>query len=552
MLQTITEFLKRLKHEKKGLSNVIVVMLTLVLIVIIVSNVVLWGYQMNQLDLDRSQEKIQITRVSYTLAGEIRIDLENIGPVSAHVVAFWISNSTTHDHRIDADLYTDVGQAITYVLNYPLNIGTSYVIKAVTERGNIAVFPVEFYSSNGAMIAYGEGTVAKFRQWNGISWGLQEDSIASSSNVEWIILKSSSLTDEKTLGVLTSAGTVDLTIWNGDDQRWTEPLRVADVGTTIAAYRLYDIAYEQQSGRAVAVYPSPTGIDLQYRSWNGSSWSFPQTIDLGTTGVVYWVKLAARPRSNEIALITLDSNRDVYGMIWNGTTWASGLTLENDASTSQVECIAVEYTQSSANAMFIWGSSASMYGRIWNGTSWEAGLGALNVGATCSWFSLKADPLSDRLAVASVDSASDLNTLRWNGTQWDLDAEHDRSVETANARCADIEFESLPGHEGHLVLVWGDSGVASITYKHFDGTNWSAPTQVSTSIIPSARQYWHVLRRSMNGRILLACMDNGNDINTGYWDGASWNWTNELEGAASTTSTQCFDLASDSHLKNTD
>ena len=58
MLRAIT---KRLRRDKRGISNVIVVMLSLVLIVIIVGNVILWSYQMNQLDLERMQESLTIT-----------------------------------------------------------------------------------------------------------------------------------------------------------------------------------------------------------------------------------------------------------------------------------------------------------------------------------------------------------------------------------------------------------------------------------------------------------------------------------------------------------
>ncbi len=56
-MQAIT---KRLKRGKRGISTVIVVMLSLVLVVIIVSNVVLWNFQMNQFDLDRMQENFSI------------------------------------------------------------------------------------------------------------------------------------------------------------------------------------------------------------------------------------------------------------------------------------------------------------------------------------------------------------------------------------------------------------------------------------------------------------------------------------------------------------
>jgi hypothetical protein len=63
-LQTITKLLKKFIQAKKGISNVIVVMLSLILIVLIVSNVVLWSYQMNQFDLERMQENIKIANVT--------------------------------------------------------------------------------------------------------------------------------------------------------------------------------------------------------------------------------------------------------------------------------------------------------------------------------------------------------------------------------------------------------------------------------------------------------------------------------------------------------
>ena len=60
MLEAI---IKRLKRDRRGVSNVIVVMLSLILIVIIVANVVLWSYQMNQFDWEKMQESMMITDV---------------------------------------------------------------------------------------------------------------------------------------------------------------------------------------------------------------------------------------------------------------------------------------------------------------------------------------------------------------------------------------------------------------------------------------------------------------------------------------------------------
>lgn len=56
--------IRRPRFGKRGVSNVIVVMLSLVLVTIIVANVVLWSYQMNRVDLERIQENFAIEGVS--------------------------------------------------------------------------------------------------------------------------------------------------------------------------------------------------------------------------------------------------------------------------------------------------------------------------------------------------------------------------------------------------------------------------------------------------------------------------------------------------------
>lgn len=62
MLEAI---IRRLRINKRGVSTVIVVMLSLVLVVIVVANVVLWSFQMNQYDWERMQEKIALTNATH-------------------------------------------------------------------------------------------------------------------------------------------------------------------------------------------------------------------------------------------------------------------------------------------------------------------------------------------------------------------------------------------------------------------------------------------------------------------------------------------------------
>lgn len=546
-MQTTISRQRSLVQDQRGLSNIIIVVLSLVIIVVIASNVILWSYQMNQVDWEKNREKMQITGVVFVRPNSVQITFENQGSSTIHLVSLWINNSTLHYHE-DIDVFVDSGDTSTYTTTFGWKPKNTYTCNLVTERGNRATFSATYPSSVGAMLAYGEGAVAfpRYRLWNGVSWSVESSEGVTSATIQWIVLKSCPIRNEKILAVLSSAGYLDVSVWKGDTQTWTSPARMASVGTTIDAYRVFDVTYEENSGKGIIVYnPSATGADPQYRVWNGSNWSSQQAIDIATTGVVYWIKLASKPVSDEIALITLDANSDVYGMIWNGTSWSNGLLLENTASASIKEDIAVEYTQISKKAMFAWGSGTSTESRMWEGTAWSSELAAVSIGAAPNWFSLKADPNSDRLVLVSVDGISDLNTVRWSGFSWTIDTEHDGSVETNVARCADAEFETMIGHEGHIVLVWGDFSVNPITYKHFDGTSWTLATQVPTSAMPTTRQLWHVLRRSGDDKILLTTLDNGLDINTAYWDGANWFWGDEVEVTSSTANMQSFDVAPD-------
>lgn len=56
--------LHRLRKSKRGFSTVIAVVLSLVILVVIVANVVLWDYSMSQIDWDRTKEDMRITNAT--------------------------------------------------------------------------------------------------------------------------------------------------------------------------------------------------------------------------------------------------------------------------------------------------------------------------------------------------------------------------------------------------------------------------------------------------------------------------------------------------------
>jgi hypothetical protein len=93
----------RIRQDKRGISNVIVFVLGLVIIVVIVSNVFLWNYEMNQLDWERMQEDISI--VDVTRLG---------GPWSYNPSGYVLGGLTSSVSGSISDLTSDDGVYMTF------------------------------------------------------------------------------------------------------------------------------------------------------------------------------------------------------------------------------------------------------------------------------------------------------------------------------------------------------------------------------------------------------------------------------------------------------
>ena len=135
----IFTLLRRFRKNKRGISTVIVVVLSLIILVVVVENVVLWGYKMNQDDWQRIHEYFSILNVTSNSSGGSIFSFKNDGPLTIQVVSLWIDNSTLHSHY-DADYFINSGMNATFP-NAAVNLPQGqYTVKAVTGRGNIAVF----------------------------------------------------------------------------------------------------------------------------------------------------------------------------------------------------------------------------------------------------------------------------------------------------------------------------------------------------------------------------------------------------------------------------
>ncbi len=137
-MQPATKHLKAFCRQKRGISTVIVVMLSLALMVTVVGNMVLWSYQMNELDLQRMQENISLQSVT-TAKGSTSFEIKNNSPTGVQIVAIWIIDSSEHQ-RYSVDVFLNPGETVTYE-SKNIDLPKDFTLaKIVTDRGNVAVY----------------------------------------------------------------------------------------------------------------------------------------------------------------------------------------------------------------------------------------------------------------------------------------------------------------------------------------------------------------------------------------------------------------------------
>jgi hypothetical protein len=129
--------LHKLRKNKRGFSTVIAVVLSLVILVVVVANVVLWNFTMSQVDWERTKEDIQIMNATRIIGGT-NFTFQNKGAITVQLVSLWIDNTTQHS-RYDLNLFINAGDTLTYVRS-DTNLPPNAVVKVVTARGNIAVY----------------------------------------------------------------------------------------------------------------------------------------------------------------------------------------------------------------------------------------------------------------------------------------------------------------------------------------------------------------------------------------------------------------------------
>jgi hypothetical protein len=357
------------------------------------------------------------------------------------------------------------------------------------------------------MCAYIEataGTTPQFQQYTS-GWTTKAPTSSLAAPGSWEVLRNCPLRNEVALVTCNSSMGVELQVWNGAS--WSPATTMtSDCGSY--ADRVYDAEYEQMSAQLLVVYRKAASTDLYYRSYTSAS-PAEQTFACALSAPPIWVKLVARPGSDELALIAATTT-DLYAAVWDGATFGNltKLTTTLPSLTYPYDCA---YTLTSRKAVVVWGNSGSltpMY-TTWNGTAWATAAALPAVAGNPTIMRLASCPKtgSNDVLLACIDSTKRISGCCFNGTSWSAMTTLETTAASATEERVDVAYER---DGARAVALWHKLNQNALRYRTFSSGAWSG-TQTGPNMGAESRIIRLVPGESASDEIVGAAQTRGSN-----------------------------------------
>lgn len=294
-------------------------------------------------------------------------------------------------------------------------------VSSTTNHG----FDVVYESTSGdALLVWNNGTGGSaplsYRVWNGTSWSTEQNiSVPLSGDARQLQLAADPNSDEMILVVSNGNKQEYALVWNGSS--WASS-QVLDSGTGGDDHTSVFVAYESQSGEAVAVYDTGSGAPLNYRTWNGTTWSGQTSLAApgGVGAAPKWTTLATDQTSDRVALSVLTASNEIWFSVWDGNAWGSNIIGTTASATKDALNMAVAFESNSGDLLATYGelNNAVRY-RTWtSGSGWSAELVGPNIGGTPTTMTLSPNLGGNQIMLSVMETNSDIHFVHWNGSAW--------------------------------------------------------------------------------------------------------------------------------------
>jgi len=281
-------------------------------------------------------------------------------------------------------------------------------------------------------------------------------------------------------------------------------------------------------------------VSPRYRRWYGATWSGEAAAN-AVDNEICWIVLRSCPVRNEKTLGSLDHDNHIFVQAWDESSWGPTTQLATYC-TDSYRGFDIAYETVSGDALAVYKralAETDVYYRVWNGSAWSSEtILDLPTGGEPRWVTMASNPNSDEIVIAVLDDQWDIVVSVWDGDTFTNTTIVETDASTAERQCMDVAYESLTGK---AMVVWGETGAGNPRYRIWDGLSWSA--EGSAPDIGFELEWMKLCSDPTTNRILLGTLDSGSDVNVAFWDGTAWEPRFEVETAAETISSRCFDVA---------
>ena len=387
----------------------------------------------------------------------------------------------------------------------------------------------------GTAIWRDASTTPQTSDWDGSSFG---STTATAPSGDYRIMQGaeSPTRDEVIVIGVTESSEITGEIWDGSSWSVLPGSLGSPLGTVTQSYWWgMDVQYESQSGDALMVWTD--GGNIEYATWDGSSWSAVSTITYGGATPRH-LQLASSPNSDEMVLVVSDTNSSDRALVWDGSSWGNEVLLDAGSGDDRTD-VNVIYRQQSGDAVVVYGAgSTNLQTRVWDGTNWGTPMAFVSpVGVTgdVRWTTVAADPNSDNIAVGVVTSSSETWVGIVDGVSWSA-TEMSSTASSTVAPVIDVAFEST---SGELLTAYAESGSSNVKYQTWtSGGGWSGE-QLGPNIGGTPNSLT-LSSDPQSDSVMLMAQDGNSDVNSSLWNGSAWGGVTELGTSTTETKNQPF------------
>ncbi len=342
----------------------------------------------------------------------------------------------------------------------------------------VLVFGAPAFAGPPVMAGYSKwyNTKPRYNLWTG-TWSAMQQAPSFGCDPRWLVMATCPTRPETAMISLDWNRDINVCFYDGTS--WGAVTEVCK-DTAQSAERCMDSAYESVSGDLLFAYWNKKAKAIGARTYNGTALSAEIPLALPSTATAHYIRLVAKPGSDQIMLLVLNDDERLYAVPWNGSAFGAVTTLETDCETDDEECFSFAYSSKSGQGLVVYGEedeSKPRY-RTWNGSAWSAEQQMPSIGDSPIWVRLAACPVSDEIAFGALDDSKYVSFNIWSGSSWGTNIKSANKTAHTNRRQFDVSY----GPAGTTaVAIYSESGVSTLRYRTWNAGAWS-PVQTAPSL----------------------------------------------------------------------